>query len=309
MADQSEPNKAAPSSSRHDGQGRRSIVFPVLLIGIGSLFLLQNLGIISWNVWSQLWRFWPVLLVLIGLDMLVGRRSGIGAAVVGLITILALVGIVWAASYITVYPFVGFGLSTSPAGVTDLSTELGDLQRATVRLEAGAADIKLSALESASGLLAGGQVTSNRTISKSLTRSNGVGRLNISGSAQPGRDFFFGGVTGEDWDLRLTPKIPLTLEVAIGAASSTLDMRDLKVEQFRIDSGASSIRITTPQSGQTRGVIKTGAASIVVEIPAGVAARIEVDGGLSSVSVDQARFPKSGNRYLIAGLFHRGQSD
>ncbi|MBZ5545413.1 MAG: DUF5668 domain-containing protein [Acidobacteriia bacterium] len=44
-----------------------------LLIGLGALFLLDNLGI---PVFRQLGKFWPVLLIVIGLAMLQRRMGG-----------------------------------------------------------------------------------------------------------------------------------------------------------------------------------------------------------------------------------------
>ncbi len=54
---------------------RVGLVWPVILISAGMMFLLNNLGLLSWNVWGTLWRLWPVLLIAAGLDILIGRRS------------------------------------------------------------------------------------------------------------------------------------------------------------------------------------------------------------------------------------------
>jgi hypothetical protein len=43
----------------------------VILIGLGIVFLLDNLGLISWD-WAQLW---PVILIVIGVALLLGRLS------------------------------------------------------------------------------------------------------------------------------------------------------------------------------------------------------------------------------------------
>lgn len=40
----------------------------VLLIGI--VLLSNTTGFLSWNVWNVLWRFWPLFIVLAGLQML-----------------------------------------------------------------------------------------------------------------------------------------------------------------------------------------------------------------------------------------------
>jgi hypothetical protein len=54
---------------------RRSLVGPVILIGLGVVFLLNNLGVLAWSVWEVILRLWPILLVAAGLDLLLGRRS------------------------------------------------------------------------------------------------------------------------------------------------------------------------------------------------------------------------------------------
>ncbi len=43
-----------------------SMVWPVLLIGLGVVFLLDNLGVVSWNVGLMLYRLWPLILVAFG---------------------------------------------------------------------------------------------------------------------------------------------------------------------------------------------------------------------------------------------------
>ncbi|HET9492600.1 MAG TPA: DUF5668 domain-containing protein, partial [Chloroflexia bacterium] len=53
------------------------IVGPIILIGAGVLFLLNNLGIVDWGIWESLWRLWPIVLIAIGLDLLIGRRNPI----------------------------------------------------------------------------------------------------------------------------------------------------------------------------------------------------------------------------------------
>jgi hypothetical protein len=47
----------------------------ILLIGLGSLFLLDNLGV---HVFSELSRFWPAVLIVIGLVLLQRRMGGRG---------------------------------------------------------------------------------------------------------------------------------------------------------------------------------------------------------------------------------------
>ena len=56
-------------------------------------------------------------------------------------------------------------------------------------------------------------------------------------------------------------------------------------------------------SGNTRADIDTGASSLKVSIPAGVAAKIQVKSGIASVTVD-ARFPR-----ITSGLYQSSDYD
>jgi len=42
-----------------------------VLITLGIVFILNNLGFLPWNVWETLWKFWPAFLILAGLEILI----------------------------------------------------------------------------------------------------------------------------------------------------------------------------------------------------------------------------------------------
>ena len=55
------------------------IFWPILLIAVGVLFLMSNLGLLPFSPW-ELWQFWPLILVVIGLDILLEISLGRGRA-------------------------------------------------------------------------------------------------------------------------------------------------------------------------------------------------------------------------------------
>ena len=59
----------APQRRRRGG-----VVGPLVLIFIGGVFLLQNTGYLPPNAWQNLWRLWPVILVLAGIELLLANR-------------------------------------------------------------------------------------------------------------------------------------------------------------------------------------------------------------------------------------------
>lgn len=56
-----------------------------LLIALGSMFLLNNFGVLPWSIWGNIWRFWPVLLIVGGIQTLLGKSliGNIIAAIIG----------------------------------------------------------------------------------------------------------------------------------------------------------------------------------------------------------------------------------
>lgn len=52
-------------------------VLPLLVLGVGIVLLLNTLDVVSWAVWEDIARFWPVLLIGVGLSALFrGVRGG-----------------------------------------------------------------------------------------------------------------------------------------------------------------------------------------------------------------------------------------
>src|SRR5947207_14354909 len=85
---------------------RRSFAGPIVLITLGIVFLLGNMGLLSWHgigLWFA--HFWPLLLILWGgiklIDYYLAQRAGeraggIGAG--GVVLIILLIGVVRTAS-------------------------------------------------------------------------------------------------------------------------------------------------------------------------------------------------------------------
>lgn len=81
-------------NTRRSGGGG---TWAALLIATGVVLLLNNLGLLPWHIWRTLWQFWPLLLILGGVEIILGRSwisrllvSLAGLAIAGLIIAFAL---------------------------------------------------------------------------------------------------------------------------------------------------------------------------------------------------------------------------
>lgn len=72
----------------------------LILIVLGIIFLLTNFGLVSWNIFGFLWHFWPILLILAGLKMMVSG-SRLGRALIEVVAVLVVAYIMLYALYTT----------------------------------------------------------------------------------------------------------------------------------------------------------------------------------------------------------------
>ncbi len=87
-----------------------SIAFPLVLITLGIVFLLANAGYMTGLSWRQVAQLWPVLFVLLGVDLLIRPRSMLAAVVAE----VAIIGAVL--FYLVAAPGLTFGTNALSTG-------------------------------------------------------------------------------------------------------------------------------------------------------------------------------------------------
>jgi len=112
---------------------------------------------------------------------------------------------------------------------------------------------------------------------------------------------FISGWQDQGWNFNLNRDIPIALKLETGASQAELDLRDVKVTDLKVSTGASKTDITLPaNAGMTTVKIELGAASLDMTVPQGVEARIRAEQGVSAIEIDTTRFPYSNGIYESA---------
>jgi hypothetical protein len=170
--------------------------------------------------------------------------------------------------------------------------DLQGASRAAVRISHGAGELYLKG-GAGPGRLAEGTFTGGLEHSSGLSQ----GTLDVRMSPPTQSFMVFPRFDRHDWDVRLNSEIPMSLYLQMGANKSDIDLRNIKISSLHVETGASQTEVTLPARGRLRADFSMGAASLAILIPEGMAARIRISQGVSSVNVNEARFPRSGDHY------------
>ncbi len=233
--------------------------------------------------------FWGVILVVIGILFLLdnlGVLAPLRISAGQLIFSLALIGfggwILWASTH-----------SRSDFVTEELSIPL-EAEEAHIKIDFGAGKLIVRGTTPGGTLLSG----TFDGIEHQVTREGGVQRVRLESPPLSYPHWNFGPGYHRLWSMALTDAVPLALTVKTGACDTRLDLSDLRVTQLKVETGASSTHIITPaHAGYTEIRGSGGAASLSIEIPEGVAARIRTGGALASISIDRQRFPSVEGEY------------
>ena len=264
---------------------QRGFGFAGALILVGVAALLWNFNVLPDRFLHAAWSLWPVALVAVGASLVLSRVRVWLGSLAFLVILTAGVGTAW-------------GLAATGQGPVihreAIAVNTGNATAARLELQVGAGTLTLDA-EAPPDLLLAGELESRTTgdtysISEAQ-RPGGRSVIRLNNSAGREYSIFPGQAPSEEWTLHLTPHIPTEIRVDAGAAEIDLDLRNLDLQRLEIKAGAADIDVVMPAAaGKTEASIEVGAASLRITVPEGVAARIVVDAGLSSIQVDEGRF-------------------
>ena len=267
---------------------RPSFFWPVVFIGAGVLLLLSNLGYLPQESWSVIWGLWPVLLIALGIDVLIGRRSTFGAIVGGLLILTLLCGVVGIALFARNVPD-WVEIPRSPVmHVRHIEYPLGSVEQATVDIDWTSVPGSLGALRDSPNLIEGDVAYRGDLIFDVYVQDDRADvDLDSYFSGPMPWSFGYGGRRDHRWDVELSPNVSLDLVLDAGSGSCDFDLRDLRVGELVLDAGSGSIDLTLPSESTLDGRIDGGSGSIVITLPEGVGARVVLDSGSGSFHPDE----------------------
>ena len=267
----------------------RDVVWPIFLIFLGGVFLLNSLSVIDWNIWGYLWRFWPVLLILGGLRMIVGH-SRIGEIVIAFVSILIFGFIIF---FVYTLYSTEYTISLISEDFTEnfrerygnilnierdaVSDELGVKKEEYPEVEEIFFDMDIAATEFT--MLTDSESEEYLSVDASYFENYGTPTLEeeylegvleldftmefSSGGFRWGNDTPEYVLTFGDVD------IPTTIDIGLGAGKGTMDLEELTLTSLNADIGAGELDVTLYEGSIASDEITfdIGAGDVTLTIP------------------------------------------
>lgn len=298
---------------------RRSMAGPIFLIALGVLFLLGTLRP-DFDPWWVFWRYWPLLLIFIGLGQIFdhywnrnadGTRShaisGTGIAMIVLLIILIAAGLHgggrgpdgwghgngwWGHNWNDNRGWrSGHNLhdaeSVELQGAKSVSADI-DIPAGTVTVSGGSSKLLDASFDY-------DDTEGKPTIDYGV--SGGHGNLNIR---QDTSNHTHWGEREDNWDLRLASGVPIDFKLNMGAGQTNLKMSQVDLSRLEVHMGAGDLHLdlTAPRTSDLDATIQGGVGSATIRLPKDVGVRVNASGGLGSINANGLQ--RDGDAYINA---------
>ncbi|NLJ67826.1 MAG: hypothetical protein GX341_00720 [Firmicutes bacterium] len=271
----------------------RQLWVGILLILVGTLVLMSNLGFLTWDFWGALRQLWPVLLISIGLTMLLAETRWV---FLGLLLLIA------AVLFTALNPMGFLPLNYNLPGVRghmrqsafysrmwDASIAQGELG---LKVPAGTINLIGSADQLVSGRIwyrGGTPIWEYRQRAETAVVTLSSGKM--------GR--WLRGSQGYEGSIALGVMVPWEIHLELGAGKLSGDLRSVPITKLTAEIGAGSMDLTLPAKDIRGGVdIKAGASSVRLRIPQGVGLRVHLSNPIGRHNLDALGLRRMGDYWV-----------
>jgi hypothetical protein len=274
---------------------RNNLGFAIVLIALG-IVLLVMIRRPDFDPWTALERYWPLILIFIGLgkllDHLLNRNrvqvgvagSGSGSSWISgtAIALVALIGI-----------FAIVARGAHPFRFSDHIVGNGNPEHSTQMVEKQGADSVTAKIDMPAGELtidgggtqlldAGFDYTDDmEKPSVSYTVNGKIGRLDISQHER--RGIHLGG-SHENWNLKFGDT-PMELEIQMGAGEGHLNFQRIDLSRLRVEAGVGNfiVDLTGERKRNLTADIQGGVGNATIHLPNNVGVQVHASGGIGNI--------------------------
>lgn len=246
-------------SGDHHGHHRPILFWPTILIGVGILLLLSNLGIIQNVNYLSLLRLWPLILVAVGLQIMFGRDNPWLGNAITVSIVLAAIAFVAFVPTESIMPEFSDELIHDYFEVPDDGIEIAD-----VVIDVDYGDLEIRSLEDSNNIFESDVLYRGRV---DFRESGGMRKKVQLHLYENDFSFFWSwfDTHGVNTSVGLSRFLPINLDVNQGSGVTVLDLHDLYIHSLEVDSGSGPLTVLMAD-GAYAANLETGSGSLTIEV-------------------------------------------
>ncbi len=272
----------------------RSMFGPIVLIAVGTYFLLSNLGMVSSPNWMAVFQLWPLWLIFAGLNIIVKQAPRpVGGFLSGLVGLTAVVLF----GYVLLFSednalLTRLGVRSTPTVeklVEDISFRPQDASSALVEIDFSSAGADLFPLVDSNDLIAGTVTYTGELVFD--TQESGD-RATIYLDTRTNDDWVFwlnpsnwnGFERNDRWQIGLNPNYEMELRLNSASGSINADLSKLSLSYLELDSASGSMNMALPE-GEYDVDVNAASGSLEIAFPENGRLETKIDGASGSITL------------------------
>jgi len=278
-------------------RGRRSPIGAIVLIVIGMVFLVAHF-VPNADPWLLFARYWPLILILVGLGKLVdylwanshpdqpAQSFGVMAGLV-ILAVLLIIGLM--------HPPV-FGQRSHMSREVD--AQGAQSVQAHIEMPAGSLELSSGAPSLFDGEFDYTGASAAPNVKYNVASSHG----DLEVTARGTHEHFATTSSEDDWNLRLNPALPTELSIEMGAGTGNLRLSDLNLTGLTVHFGAGTLNLDLNGAWKKsfHADVQGGVGTATVKLPKDVGVRVHASGGIGTINAGGLK--RDGGDYVNEAL-------
>lgn len=276
------------------------IIWGILLLFIGGVLLLDNFGVIEFY-WRNVWSFWPVFLIILGVNILFNKNNSQTGNIISLGILLITLSFLFVRGqnkpeHLTWWDRDGVRIDyddndwekSGEYSKLNYTEQLlaGDSEKKTIlNIRGGSSSYELKG--ETDSLFSADVSDRRKGVKFMLSRetTDSVNTLTFK-STEKSKGMHFGS-NGNSVDFHLNTLPTWEMNMFMGAGKVDFDLANYKVRSFNFEGGAADINVKLGDLLPITDVnMQVGMADIKIEIPKNVGCRVKTRTGFSSKDFD-----------------------
>jgi hypothetical protein len=251
-------------------------LLPLLLIIAGLIFLLANLGLVGGGFWDRLFQLWPLVLVVIGLEVLTSQEPARSAARLGAFAVVLVL-----AAGATLYAIGPWGPASVPASGTS-SAPLRGLTAGRLDLSFGPGNVTLTSADLGQDLYRASYSSTGSAPSRTFAVEGDTLQVQVRHNSPVA----WLGQSSDRLDLTLNQAIPWAVTINAAALNGTVDLRTASLTSLEVNSASGKYRVELGSPASAVSLAFNGTAqNLTVSAPAGTEFKVHSTGVASNVTL------------------------